>query len=153
MSHAFYPSGNPRFNHVAMSVPSETLLEPTRRELNRFFADVLGFDELTTMTEDGRRLIYSCVHWQQFIFLIADDDPMRCPRMDHYGFSVGSLDELLAARDRAQAFQQQDARLELVDHIVDDQGMVKIHSIYIGYLLPMLCELQFWELLPGRVRP
>ena len=43
----------------------------------------------TVMTEDRRRLILSCVHWDQFIFLIAEDDPMRCPRMDHFGFSVG----------------------------------------------------------------
>ena len=41
------------------------------------------------MTEDRRRLILSCVHWDQFIFLIAEDDPMRCPRMDHFGFAVG----------------------------------------------------------------
>jgi len=146
MSHALYPAGTPRFNHVAMSVPSARLTDPDRRDLSRFFADVLGFDELTTMTEDGRRLIYSCVHWEQFIFLIADDDPMRCPSMDHYGFSVGSLDDLLAARDRARAFAREDPRVDLLDHSVDDQGVVKIHSIYLRYLLPMRCELQFWEL-------
>jgi hypothetical protein len=148
MSHDFYPSGNPRFNHVAMSVPSETLTDPARSDLSRFFAEVFGFEELAMMTEDGRRLIFSCVHWEQFIFLIAEDDPMRCPRLDHYGFSVGSLDELLAARDRAVAFRERDPRLDLIDHSVDDQGVVKIHSIYVGYLLPMLCELQFWEFVP-----
>ena len=59
----------------------------------------------TMMTVDRQRLIYSCVHWDQFIFLIAEDEPMRCPRMDHYGFAVGTLDELVAARDRAVAFR------------------------------------------------
>lgn len=146
MSHAFYPSGNPRLNHVAMSVPADLLADPVRRDLSRFFAEVLGFDELTMMTVDRHRLVYSCVHWDQFIFLVDEDEPMRCPRMDHYGFAVGTLDELLSARDRARAFQAEDPRVELLDHSIDDQGVVKIHSIYVRYLLPMMCELQHWEI-------
>lgn len=149
MTHPYYPSGNPRFNHVAMSVPADQLRDPDRADLTRFFADVLGFDELTMMTLDGRRLVYSCVHWDQFIFLIAEDDPMRCPRLDHYGFAVGTHDELVAARDRAVAFREQDSRAELIDLAVDDQSVVKIHSIYVRFLLPMTCELQFWEFTPA----
>ena len=98
------------------------------------------------MTEDRHRLIYSCVHWDQFIFLIAEDEPMRCPRMDHYGFAVGTLDSSwLPPWDRAVAFREQDDRVDLVDLAVDDQEVVKIHSIYVRYLLPMTCELQYWE--------
>jgi len=33
MAHPFYPSGNPRFNHVAMSVPSELLAEGPRSDI------------------------------------------------------------------------------------------------------------------------
>ena len=51
----------------------------------------------------------------------------------------------MAARDRAAAFAEHDDRVELIDLAVDDQGPVKIHSIYVGYVLPMLCELQWWE--------
>jgi hypothetical protein len=145
MTHPYYPSGNPRFNHVAMSVPSDLLDETNRADLCAFWGEVLGFDEMPTMTEDRRRLIFSCVHWDQFIFLIADDDPMACPRMDHFGFAVGTRDELVAARDRAVAFRDKDDRVDLVDLAVDDQGPIKIHSIYVKYLLPMMCELQYWE--------
>jgi len=28
---------------------------------------------------------------------------------------------------------------------MDDQGMVKIHSVYVTYLLPMTIEFQYWE--------
>ena len=143
--HPYYPSGNPRFNHIAMSVPAELLAEDSRRDIVRFWSEVLGFDEMPTMTIDRKRLILSCVHWDQFIFLIAEDDPLRCPRMDHFGFALGRRDELVAARDRAVAFREHDDRVDLVDLAVDDQGPVKIHSIYVGYVLPMLCELQFWE--------
>ena len=145
MTHPFYPGGNPKMNHVAMSVPADLLDEANRADLCRFFHYVLGFDELAMMTEDRRRLIFSCVHWDQFIFLIAEDAPMACPRMDHYGFSVSSLEELEAAAARARAFRSSDDRVDLIDVSVDDQDVVKIHSLYVGYLLPMMIELQFWE--------
>jgi hypothetical protein len=103
---------------------------------------------MPTMTVNRKRLILSCVHWDQFIFLIAEGDPMRCPRMDHFGFAVGALDELVGARDRVAEFQKHDPRVDLIDLHVDDQGPIKIHSIYVGYLLPMLCEFQWWEFQP-----
>ena len=145
MPHPYYPSGNPRFNHVAMSVPAGLLDEANRDAICGFWGEVLGFDEMPTMTVDRQRLILSCVHWDQFIFLIAEEDPLRCPRMDHFGFAVGGRDELVGARDRALAFKERDSRVDLIDLAVDDRGPIKIHSIYLGYLLPMLCELQWWE--------
>ena len=145
MAHPFYPAGNPRFNHVAMSLPSDLLDEANRADVCGFFKDVLGFDEIAVMTEDKRRLILSCVHWDQFIFLIAEDDPMRCPRMDHYGFAVNSLEDLQGIQQRAEEFRQKDGRMELIDLHVDDQEVVKIHSLYLTYILPMTCEIQYWE--------
>ncbi|HLX89784.1 MAG TPA: hypothetical protein VKR22_15170 [Acidimicrobiales bacterium] len=145
MAHPFYPSGNPRFNHVALSVPADVLGEESRKDLCRFWGDVLGFEEMPTTTIDGKRMVLSCVHWDQFIFLIAEDEPLKCPPMDHFGFSVGTLDELVAARDRAAAFAAEDPRARLIDLNMDDQGTIKIHSIYVGFVLPMLCELQYWE--------
>ena len=146
MTHPYYPSGNPRFNHVAMSVPADLLDEENRTDICAFFGEVLGFDEMPTMTLDRKRLILSCVHWDQFIFLISEDDPMRAPRMDHFGFAVGGLEDLVGVRDRAAAFSQKDDRVDLIDLTVDDRGPIKIHSIYVKYLLPMMCELQWWEM-------
>jgi hypothetical protein len=145
MAHPFYPSGTPRMNHVAMSVPADLLGAENRADLLRFFDQVLGFEEMPTMTVDRKRMVLSCVHWDQFIFLIAEDDPMRCPPMDHYGFSVGSLDELSAAHERAVAFAASDDRAYVSDLLRDEQGPITIHSTYVGYLLPMRCELQWWE--------
>jgi hypothetical protein len=131
-SHRFYPTGPPRFNHVAMSLPADLLGQESRTELCHFFDQVLGFTEMPTMTEDRRRLILGCVHWDQFIFLIAENEPMQCPRMR-------------GIQERAEAFRKEDDRLELIDLHVDDQGMVKIHSLYVHYLLPLTCEFQYWE--------
>ena len=140
-THPYYPSGHPRFNHVALSLPADLLGEESRADICRFFDEVLGFTELPTMTEDGRRLVLSCVHWDQFIYLVSDDTPMRSPRMDHFG----SLEELHGIADRAKAFRTSDERLDLIDLHADDQKVVTIHSLYLRYVLPMMCEFQFWE--------
>jgi hypothetical protein len=128
-----------------MSLPADLLAEDSRKDICRFFSQVLGFDEIEVMTEDRRRLVLSCVHWDQFIFLVSDDEPMRNPRMDHFGFSVGTLEELVDIETRAEAFRAGDDRVDLINLHVDDQGVVKIHSIYVKYLLPMMCEFQYWE--------
>ena len=145
MTETFFPGGKPKMNHVAMSVPADLLGEESRKDLTRYFSEVLGFEELDMMTEDRQRLIFSCGHWDQFIFLIAEDEPLSCPRLDHYGFSVSSRDEIDAAWERAKAFRASDDRVDIIDPAVDDQGVVKIHSIYLGYLLPLMIELQYWE--------
>ena len=135
----------PRFNHVAMSLPSELLDETNRADLCRFYGEVFGFEELPTMTEDRRRLVFGCYSIEQFVFLIANDDPMTCPRLDHYGFSVGTEAELDAMLERAQKFQADDPRVDIVDKHVDDHGFLAITSIYVGYLLPMMIEIQWWD--------
>jgi hypothetical protein len=145
MAHPYYPSGNPRLNHVAMSLDPGLLDATHRADLCDFWGQVFGFEELEVMTQDRHRLVLSCVHWDQFLFLIADDDPMRCPRLDHFGFAVGSLDELQGVRDRAVAYREHDDRVDLVDLAVDDQGVVRIHSVYVRFLLPMMAEVQWWE--------
>lgn len=136
----------PRFNHVAMSVPADLLDERGRADLIAFYHEVFGFEELPTMTEDRRRLVFGCYTIEQFVFLIAGDDPpMTCPRMDHYGFSVATeaeLDEFLA---RAKAFQAKDPRVDIVDKHVDDHGPLAITAFYVGYLLPMMVEVQWWD--------
>jgi hypothetical protein len=145
MTHPYYPSGNPRFNHVAMSLSATLLDETNRTDICRFFDEVLGFTEMPTMTIDHKRLILSCVHWDQFIFLIAEQEPMQCPRMDHFGFAVGSYAELEGIDQRVITYAKKDPRVDHIGLHVDDQGMVKIHSLYVKYLLPMMCEIQYWE--------
>lgn len=140
----------PRFNHVAMSVAADLLDERNRADLVRFYSTVFGFEELPTMTEDRRRLVFGCYTIEQFVFLIAGDEPpMTCPRLDHYGFSVGTeaeLDEILA---RAKAFRTEDPRVDIVDKQVEDHGPLAITSCYIGYLLPMMVEIQWWDFKSG----
>lgn len=135
----------PRFNHVAMSLPADLLDEQHRNEIARFYDEVFGWKELPTLTEDRRRLVLSCYTVEQFVFLIAEDTPMTCARLDHYGISVGTEAELDEMLDRAKAAQLRDERVDIVDKQVEDHGMLAITSFYVGYLLPMMVEVQWWD--------
>lgn len=135
----------PHFNHVAMSVPAE-LLEPAgRAELAAFYGDVFGWTELPTETVDGQKLVFSVHTIEQFVFLIADDPPMSCPRLDHFGLSVGTEAELDAVLAKANAWHTRDGRVDIIDKKTEDHGMLAITSIYVQHLLPMMVEIQWWE--------
>lgn len=135
----------PRFNHVAMSVPADLLDEQGRAELLDFWGGVFGFQELPTETEDRRKLVLSAYDFEQFVFLIAEDDPMRCPRLDHFGMSVGTLEELEAFHAKAKAYAEKDDRVDLIAQDVEDHGVVKIHNFYVRFLLPMMIEVQHFD--------
>jgi hypothetical protein len=135
----------PRFNHVAMSVAADLLADDGRKDLCRFYGEVFGWNELPTETVDREKLVFGVHEIQQFVFLIADDLPMVCPRLDHYGLSVGTIEELDAVLAAAKAFREHDDRVDVIDKETTDHGMLKITSIYIGYLLPMMVEIQHWE--------
>jgi len=135
----------PRFNHVAMSVPADLLDEQGRHDLVRFYDEVFGWKELPTETVDRKKLVLSAYTYEQFVFLIADDPPMECPRLDHFGLSVATEQELDDMLGRAKAFHARDDRVDIVDREVTDHGMLAITSFYVRYLLPMMVEIQWWD--------
>ncbi|MEP6624832.1 MAG: hypothetical protein ABJC79_10335 [Acidimicrobiia bacterium] len=135
----------PRFNHVAMSVPSELLEAQGRSELAAFYGDVFGWNELPTETVDGQKLVFGVHTIEQFVFLIADEPPMTCPRLDHFGLSVEREVELDAVLAKAKVWQARDDRVDIIDKTTEDHGMLAITSIYVRYLLPMMVEIQWWD--------
>ena len=139
------PTRTPRFNHVAMSVTSELLGEDGRSDLVRFYDEVFGWKELPTETVDGKKLVLSAYTYEQFVFLIAEDPPMSCPRLDHFGMSVETEQELDDMLARAKTFRTRDDRVDIVEREVTDHGMLAITSFYVRYLLPMMVEIQWWD--------
>ncbi len=135
----------PRFNHVAMSVPADLLDDRGRKEICDFYGEVFGWRELPTETIDRKRLVLGVHAVDQFVFLIAGDEPMSCPRLDHYGLSVDSEEELDDILAKAKAYKEQDPRVDIIDKETTDHRMLAITSIYIAYLLPMMVEIQYWE--------
>jgi hypothetical protein len=135
----------PRFNHVAMSVPADLLGEKGRAELLAFYAEVFGWDEMPSMTKDREIFVLRAHRNDQFVFLVADEEPMTCPKLDHFGMSVAKSEDLDAILARAKKYREKDPRVEIVDREIDDHGVVKLHSFYVRYLLPMMVEVQHFE--------
>ena len=139
----------PRFNHVAMSVAAELLGAEGTRSLLDFYSEVFGWSEMPTLTEEGKRLVFRAHSNEQFVFLAADDEPMRCPSMDHFGMSVGTPAALEAILARAIAYRERDDRVEILDRELEDFGVLKLHSFYVRYRLPMMIEVQCYEWAEG----
>jgi hypothetical protein len=136
---------SPRFNHVAMSLPADLLGDEGRRDIVHFYDEVFGWKELPTETVDREKLVLSAYTYEQFVFLIADDPPMTAPRLDHFGMSVATEQELDDMLGRAKAFHARDDRVDIVDKELTDHGMLAITSFYVRYLLPMMVEVQWWD--------
>ncbi len=139
--------GPGRFNHVAMSVPAEVLDEAGRADITRFYGEVFGWQEHPTMTEDRKRLVMGVHSYDQFVFVIADDNPMQAPRGDHFGMAVDSLEELQEVLRRAEAFAARDGRVDIIGYAVEDFTVLKLHSFYVRYLLPLMVEVQYFEMV------
>ena len=147
-----YPA--PRFNHVAMSVPSDLLDEEGRAQLKRFYSEVFGFEEHEMLTIDRKRLVLGAGRVDQFVFIVANDEPMTCPRGDHFGMAVKSEDQLDDYLERAKKFQAGDERVHIVDKHSDDYSFMSLKSFYVSYLLPMTVEVQFYDYTdPTRADP
>src|SRR5487761_1610331 len=134
--------GKPRFNHVALSVPVELLAEQGRREIVDFYSQVFGWQEYPTETVDRKKLVLGAYAFDQFVFLIADDEPMRAPRMVLFGLGVGSEEELDTFYARCLDYQRKDPRVDVIAKNVEKYPGLSLTSFYVGYLLPMMVEVQ-----------
>jgi hypothetical protein len=129
-----------------MSVSADLLGEAGRKELVAFYQDVFGWEEQPYMTKDREILVLQCHRYDQFVFLIADDPPMTCPRLDHFGMSVSTVEELDAMLARAQAYKERDDRVRIIDRKVERyEAGLALTSFYVGYLLPMMVEIQHYD--------
>jgi hypothetical protein len=134
-----------RFNHVALSVPAELLDAAGRSALLAFYGDVFGWDEMPTLTRDRELFVLRCGSNEQFVYLTASEDPLRCPPLDHVGLSVATPDELDAMRERALKHAAQDPGVEVTDRGLEDYGFLKLHNFYVRYRLPLSFEVQCFE--------
>jgi hypothetical protein len=138
--------GQARFNHVALSVPADLLAEAGRRQIVDFYSEVFGWTEYPTETIDRKQLVLGVYALDQFVFLIADDNPMQAPRMDHFGLGVATEEELDTFYGRCQDYRTRDSRVDLIDKHTTQYPGVALTSFYVGYLLPMMMEIQYFGL-------
>jgi hypothetical protein len=128
-----------------MSVPADLLDEKGRGEIVDFYREVFGWEELPTETVDRHRLVLMAYRYDQFVFLIADDKPMASPKLDHFGMGVDTVEELDTFLERARRFGERDPRVEIIDRSVAHHPGVTLTSFYVGYLLPLMVEVQHFS--------
>ena len=142
-------SKRPRFNHVAVSVPADALDADGRDAIAAFYGDVFGFEPYDELTQDRKQFVLRAHHHEQFLFIIADEKPMDAPRFDHFGLSVASVEDFEEVLRRARAWKEREPdAVDLIESKVEEyEGMLNLHSFYVGYRLPMMVETQFFEYL------
>ena len=87
------------------------------------------------------------------MYLLPADPFVVAPPLDHFGLQVGSREALEAIVERAKARQARDARVRIID-VARRTTHGPTHdftltSAYIGFLLPLMVELQHIERAPG----
>ena len=139
-------SGRPTLNHVAISMDPAVLDERGRAEVLAFYGEVFGWTEGDNTGEEGNPLILYTGAFGQFVYLLPADPPLTAPPLDHFGMQVDTLEDLHTIVGRAQERAAHDDRVRVIDvHSRTTHGSVDdytLTSAYIGFLLPLMIELQ-----------
>ncbi len=142
-------SGRPTLNHVAISMDPAVLDERGRADVLSFYGDVFGWTEGDNTGEAGNPLILYTGAFGQFVYLLPADPPLTAPPLDHFGLQVETLADLHAIVDRAKAIGANDERVRVIDvHARTTHGSMHdytLTSVYIGFVLPLMIELQHLE--------
>jgi hypothetical protein len=109
-----------------------------------FYSEVFGWEEYPTETVDRQKLVLKAYRLDQFIFLVAADEPMRAPRLDHFGMGVDTEEELDAFLERARRYRERDPRVDIIDKKTEEHPGLALSSFYVRYLLPMMVEVQHY---------
>jgi hypothetical protein len=142
-------SSPPVLNHVAISMDPSVLDERGRAEVLAFYGDVFGWMEGDNTGEAGNPLILYTGAFGQFVYLLPADPPLTAPALDHFGMQVDTLDDMHAIVARAKTHAARDDRVRIIDiHSRTTHGPTHnytLTSAYIGFLLPLMLELQHIE--------
>ncbi len=136
----------PRLNHVAMTMDPASLDDKGRDEIRAFYGDVFGWSEGDNSGESGNPLIMMTGEVMQFVYLLPGDPALACPTLDHFGLEVSSVEEIDEIVAKAKAWQAKDDRVQIIDVKAREsegpRGHYVLTSAYIGFVLPMMVELQ-----------
>ena len=133
-------------NHVAISMTRDALDPEGRADILDFYGEVFGWTELQDQEEPGNPLILATGAFGQFIYLLPSDAPMRTDALDHFGLLMDTIEELDAVLARAVEFSAHDNRVRVIEkHARTTHGPSTDYTLtsgYIGFVLPMMIELQ-----------
>ena len=139
-------TGRPTLNHVAISMDPGVLDDDGRRDILDFYGDVFGWTEGDNTGEAGNPLILYTGAFGQFVYLLPASPPLTAPPLDHFGLQVETLTEIHEIVARARRRQERDERVQIIDvHARTTHGPNQAYTLtsaYIGFVLPLMVELQ-----------
>ena len=143
---------HPPLNHVAISMDPAVLDEQGRREILDFYGEVFGWTEGDNTGEKGNPLILYTGTFAQFVYLLPADPPLVAPSLDHFGLQVSSRKSWRRTSIAPRPTRQTDDRVRIID--IESRTTpgpthdYTLTSAYIGFLLPLMVELQHLERQP-----
>ena len=123
-----------------------------RADVLDFYGEVFGWTEGDNTGEKGNPLILYTGTFGQFVYLLPADPPLVAPSLDHFGLEVASKGELTAYVESAKSYKSKDDRVRIID--IESRTTpgpthdYTLTSAYVGFLLPLLVELQHLERQP-----
>lgn len=139
-------SSLPRLNHVAITLDPAVLDDHGRAEILDFYGEVFGWTEGDNTGETGNPLILYTGVFAQFVYLLPGDPYVVAPPLDHFGLQVDSLEALHEIVERAEARQAVDDRVRIIPikarTTPGPTHDFTLTSAYVGFLLPLMVELQ-----------
>jgi hypothetical protein len=139
-------SSPPRLNHVAITLDPAVLDDHGRAEILDFYGDVFGWTEGDNTGESGNPLILYTGAFAQFVYLLPGDPYVVAPPLDHFGLQVDTLETLHEIVERAEARAAVDDRVRIIPIAARTTSGpthdYTLTSAYIGFVLPLMVELQ-----------
>jgi hypothetical protein len=122
-------------NHIALSVPPGTLSDEYRRELLRFYGNMLGWLEIEALRLPDRLTL--SVGGHTYVNVRERDEAMQTTGYEHFGIVVESSDDA----DRLwKQLEQEPEDVGLTSLDVSEDGY---RSFRFRYLLPLAVEVQY----------
>jgi hypothetical protein len=129
-----------------MSMPTNSLDDAARVEILEFYGAVFGWTLGDNTGEEGNPLIMYTGAFGEFVYLLPADAPLTAPPLDHFGLLVSTLDEHAGIVERAKERAGHDDRVRVIDThartTVGPEADYTLTSAYVGFLLPLMVEIQ-----------
>jgi hypothetical protein len=138
-----------RFNHMELTLPTGTLDDVLRKEIDDFYGEVFGWTGIDTEVVGQLCHILLTGDGGDFILVAESDRPISSPGYDHLGLlqaTRADVDELL---ERCKQRQQSDDRVQIKEYEDLVTGDLVVHAFYVKHLLPIWFDVQCMEWKAG----
>ncbi len=131
------------FNHMELTLPKGALTDTLIDEVNAFYGDVFGWQGRRVKRYGGNLLLDCGNDFEQFLLVVDADKHVTSPGMDHLGLKAASRDDVIAMREKCEAWQKKDDRVDIVHFEDHDTGRFIISAFYVKYLLPIYFDVHY----------